>query len=69
MCKPSQCKGNLKLRPNWSVKIQNLFANNSAMAFVSTTPVLHAKSRYIVASVAEEQEMHVTVVSTVGFLV
>ncbi|XP_072222812.1 LOW QUALITY PROTEIN: uncharacterized protein [Leuresthes tenuis] len=33
MCEPSQCKGNFKLRPNWSVKIQDLFANNSALAF------------------------------------
>ncbi|KAM7411410.1 hypothetical protein PAMA_021413 [Pampus argenteus] len=33
MCKPSQCDGNLKLRPDWSVKVQDLFANNSAMAF------------------------------------
>ncbi|XP_059189222.1 DNA (cytosine-5-)-methyltransferase 3 beta, duplicate a [Centropristis striata] len=33
MCKPSQCDGNLKLRPDWSVKVQDLFVNNSAMAF------------------------------------
>ncbi|XP_031701182.1 DNA (cytosine-5-)-methyltransferase 3 beta, duplicate a isoform X3 [Anarrhichthys ocellatus] len=33
MCKPSQCEGNLKLRPDWSVKVQDFFANNSAMAF------------------------------------
>ncbi|KAM8864274.1 DNA (cytosine-5-)-methyltransferase 3 beta, duplicate a isoform 2-T2 [Spinachia spinachia] len=33
MCKPSLCKGNLKLRPDWSVKVQEFFANNSAMAF------------------------------------
>ncbi|XP_034731435.1 DNA (cytosine-5-)-methyltransferase 3 beta, duplicate a isoform X3 [Etheostoma cragini] len=33
MCKPSQCDGNLKLRPDWSVKVQDFFANNSAMAF------------------------------------
>uniref|UniRef100_A0A8C5E0E8 DNA (cytosine-5-)-methyltransferase n=1 Tax=Gouania willdenowi TaxID=441366 RepID=A0A8C5E0E8_GOUWI len=33
MCKPSECKGNLKLREDWSVKVQDLFANNSAMAF------------------------------------
>uniref|UniRef100_A0A8C2X6I4 DNA (cytosine-5-)-methyltransferase n=1 Tax=Cyclopterus lumpus TaxID=8103 RepID=A0A8C2X6I4_CYCLU len=33
MCKPSQCVGNLKLRPDWSVKVQDFFANNSAMAF------------------------------------
>ncbi|CAJ1084632.1 DNA (cytosine-5-)-methyltransferase 3 beta%2C duplicate a isoform X2 [Xyrichtys novacula] len=32
-CKPSQCEGNLKLRPDWSVKIQDLFVNNSAMEF------------------------------------
>ncbi|KAI4793965.1 hypothetical protein KUCAC02_032365, partial [Chaenocephalus aceratus] len=33
MCKPSMCAGNLKLRPDWSVKVQDFFANNSAMAF------------------------------------
>ncbi|XP_047196039.1 DNA (cytosine-5-)-methyltransferase 3 beta, duplicate a [Hippoglossus stenolepis] len=33
MCKPSQCEGNLKLRPDWSVKVQDFFANNSAMEF------------------------------------
>uniref|UniRef100_A0A8C9Z9Z8 DNA (cytosine-5-)-methyltransferase n=1 Tax=Sander lucioperca TaxID=283035 RepID=A0A8C9Z9Z8_SANLU len=33
MCKPSQCNGNLKLRPDWSIKVQDFFANNSAMAF------------------------------------
>ncbi|XP_068997095.1 uncharacterized protein [Embiotoca jacksoni] len=32
-CKPSQCEGNLKLRPDWSVKVQDFFANNSAMEF------------------------------------
>ena len=37
MCKPEQCGGNLKLRPDWSVKVQDFFVNNSAMAFVSTT--------------------------------
>uniref|UniRef100_A0AAQ5ZM14 DNA (cytosine-5-)-methyltransferase n=1 Tax=Amphiprion ocellaris TaxID=80972 RepID=A0AAQ5ZM14_AMPOC len=33
MCKPSQCDGNLKLRPDWSVRVQDFFANNSAMEF------------------------------------
>ncbi|XP_062248294.1 DNA (cytosine-5-)-methyltransferase 3 beta, duplicate a [Platichthys flesus] len=33
MCKPSQCAGNLQLRPDWSVKVQDFFANNSAMEF------------------------------------
>uniref|UniRef100_A0A669CL19 DNA (cytosine-5-)-methyltransferase n=1 Tax=Oreochromis niloticus TaxID=8128 RepID=A0A669CL19_ORENI len=33
MCKPSQCEGNLKLRADWSVKVQDFFANNSAMEF------------------------------------
>ncbi|XP_070765977.1 DNA (cytosine-5-)-methyltransferase 3 beta, duplicate a [Enoplosus armatus] len=33
MCKPSQCDGNLKLRPDWSIKVQDLFVNNSAMEF------------------------------------
>ena len=37
MCKPSQCAGNLKLRPDWSVKVQDFFANNSAMEFVRAT--------------------------------
>ena len=36
-CDPSKCDGNLKLRPDWSVKVQEFFANNSAMAFVRTT--------------------------------
>ncbi|XP_056130906.1 DNA (cytosine-5-)-methyltransferase 3 beta, duplicate a [Lampris incognitus] len=33
MCLPSQCKGNLKLRPDWSVRVQEFFVNNSAMEF------------------------------------
>uniref|UniRef100_A0A4W6EGQ0 DNA (cytosine-5-)-methyltransferase n=1 Tax=Lates calcarifer TaxID=8187 RepID=A0A4W6EGQ0_LATCA len=33
MCKPSQCEGNLKLRPDWSVKVQDFFVNNSGMEF------------------------------------
>ncbi|XP_047450748.1 DNA (cytosine-5-)-methyltransferase 3 beta, duplicate a isoform X2 [Mugil cephalus] len=33
MCKPSECAGLLKLRPDWSVKVQDFFANNSAMEF------------------------------------
>ncbi|KAG7519863.1 DNA (cytosine-5)-methyltransferase 3A-like [Solea senegalensis] len=33
MCQPSQCGGNLKLRPDWSVKVQDFFVNNSAMEF------------------------------------
>ncbi|XP_061760023.1 DNA (cytosine-5-)-methyltransferase 3 beta, duplicate a isoform X2 [Nerophis ophidion] len=33
MCQPEQCTGNLKLRPDWRVKVQDLFANNSAMEF------------------------------------
>ncbi|XP_047226829.1 DNA (cytosine-5-)-methyltransferase 3 beta, duplicate a isoform X2 [Girardinichthys multiradiatus] len=33
LCKPSQCAGLLKLRPDWSVKVQDLFANTSAMQF------------------------------------
>lgn len=36
-CKPSLCDGNLKLRPDWSTKIQDFFVNNSAMEFVRTT--------------------------------
>uniref|UniRef100_A0A3Q2YUF5 PHD-type domain-containing protein n=1 Tax=Hippocampus comes TaxID=109280 RepID=A0A3Q2YUF5_HIPCM len=35
ICQPAQCEGNLKLRPDWSVRVQDLFANNSAMEFVS----------------------------------
>uniref|UniRef100_A0A672II54 DNA (cytosine-5-)-methyltransferase n=1 Tax=Salarias fasciatus TaxID=181472 RepID=A0A672II54_SALFA len=33
MCKPSQCAGNLRLREDWGVKVQDFFANNSAMEF------------------------------------
>ncbi|KAM6924485.1 DNA (cytosine-5-)-methyltransferase 3 beta, duplicate a [Xenentodon cancila] len=33
MCEPSQCEGNLKLRAEWSVKVQDFFANSSAMEF------------------------------------
>ncbi|KAF7663585.1 hypothetical protein LDENG_00205990 [Lucifuga dentata] len=33
ICMPSQCNGNLKLRPDWSIKVQDFFANNSAMEF------------------------------------
>uniref|UniRef100_A0A665T6S4 DNA (cytosine-5-)-methyltransferase n=1 Tax=Echeneis naucrates TaxID=173247 RepID=A0A665T6S4_ECHNA len=33
MCQPSQCAGNLQLRPDWSVKVQDFFVNNSAMEF------------------------------------
>ncbi|XP_061825513.1 DNA (cytosine-5-)-methyltransferase 3 beta, duplicate a [Nerophis lumbriciformis] len=33
MCQPEQCAGNLKLKPDWRVKVQDLFANNSAMEF------------------------------------
>uniref|UniRef100_A0AAQ4QCZ1 DNA (cytosine-5-)-methyltransferase n=1 Tax=Gasterosteus aculeatus aculeatus TaxID=481459 RepID=A0AAQ4QCZ1_GASAC len=33
MCKPAHCKGNLKLRPDWSVRVQDFFANDTAMAF------------------------------------
>uniref|UniRef100_A0A3Q2ZT28 DNA (cytosine-5-)-methyltransferase n=2 Tax=Kryptolebias marmoratus TaxID=37003 RepID=A0A3Q2ZT28_KRYMA len=33
ICSPAQCKGNLKLRPDWSVKVQDFFANDSAMQF------------------------------------
>lgn len=41
MCNPSQCDGNLKLRPDWRVKVQDFFVNNSAMEFVRTTPDFH----------------------------
>ncbi|XP_077435437.1 DNA (cytosine-5)-methyltransferase 3C-like isoform X2 [Vanacampus margaritifer] len=33
ICQPAQCEGNLKLRLDWSVKVQDFFANNSAMEF------------------------------------
>uniref|UniRef100_A0A667X883 DNA (cytosine-5-)-methyltransferase n=1 Tax=Myripristis murdjan TaxID=586833 RepID=A0A667X883_9TELE len=33
ICLPSQCNGNLKLRPDWSIKVQEFFVNNSAMEF------------------------------------
>lgn len=39
-CKPSLCDGNLKLRSDWSTKVQDFFVNNSAMEFVSTTLAL-----------------------------
>lgn len=37
MCDPSQCGGNLKLRPDWRVKVQDFFINNTGMEFVRTT--------------------------------
>lgn len=37
MCDPSQCKGNLKVRSDWSIKVQDFFVNNSAMEFVRST--------------------------------
>lgn len=49
MCDPSQCKGNLKVRSDWSIKVQDFFVNNSAMEFVRSTfdfvdaPYLHGK--------------------------
>ncbi len=36
ICLPSKCYGVLKLRPDWSVRVQEYFANNSAFEFVST---------------------------------
>ncbi|KAJ3586413.1 hypothetical protein NHX12_012811 [Muraenolepis orangiensis] len=33
MCKPSECGGNLKLRSDWSRKVQEFFVNNSALEF------------------------------------
>uniref|UniRef100_A0A4W5KVE1 DNA (cytosine-5-)-methyltransferase n=1 Tax=Hucho hucho TaxID=62062 RepID=A0A4W5KVE1_9TELE len=33
MCLPSQCNGSLKLRPDWSVRVQEFFVNNSALEF------------------------------------
>ncbi|XP_061701921.1 DNA (cytosine-5)-methyltransferase 3C-like [Syngnathoides biaculeatus] len=33
VCQPAQCQKNLKLRPDWSVRVQVFFANNSAMDF------------------------------------
>lgn len=35
ICLPSKKYGVLKLRPDWSVRLQNFFANNSALEFVS----------------------------------
>lgn len=40
-CKPSLCDGNLKLRPDWSTKVQDFFVNNSAMEFVCTSLAPH----------------------------
>lgn len=37
MCDPSQCGRNLKLRPDWRVKVQDFFINNTGMEFVRTT--------------------------------
>lgn len=34
MCDPSQCAGYLKLRPDWRVKVQDFFVNNTGMEFV-----------------------------------
>ncbi|RVE70839.1 hypothetical protein OJAV_G00069160 [Oryzias javanicus] len=33
MCKPSQCEGYLLLRPDWSVRVQDFFANSTALEF------------------------------------
>ncbi|XP_026104912.1 DNA (cytosine-5)-methyltransferase 3A-like isoform X1 [Carassius auratus] len=33
ICQPSKCYGVLKLRPDWSVRVQEYFANNSAFEF------------------------------------
>ncbi|XP_077473238.1 DNA (cytosine-5)-methyltransferase 3C-like isoform X2 [Stigmatopora argus] len=33
ICQPDQCRGRLRLRPDWTAKIQNFFANSSAMHF------------------------------------
>uniref|UniRef100_A0A3B3ZLC9 DNA (cytosine-5-)-methyltransferase n=1 Tax=Periophthalmus magnuspinnatus TaxID=409849 RepID=A0A3B3ZLC9_9GOBI len=33
MCQPSERQGFLKLRPDWSVRLQDFFANNSAFEF------------------------------------
>ena len=37
MCTPSTCSGKLKLRSDWSLKVQEFFVTNSAMVFVSDT--------------------------------
>lgn len=42
MCDPSQCEGNLKLRPDWRAKVQDFFANNTGMEFVRPTPTFAA---------------------------
>ncbi|XP_077580380.1 DNA (cytosine-5)-methyltransferase 3C-like [Stigmatopora nigra] len=33
VCQPDQCRGRLRLRPDWTAKIQNFFANSSATHF------------------------------------
>nr|AYE92132.1 DNA (cytosine-5-)-methyltransferase 7 [Gobiocypris rarus] len=33
ICLPSKCYGVLKLRPDWSIRVQEFFANNSAFEF------------------------------------
>lgn len=40
ICLPSKCYGVLKLRPDWSVRVQEFFANNSAFEFVSVILIL-----------------------------
>jgi len=40
ICLPSKCYGVLKLRPDWSVRVQEYFANNSAFEFVSVHFIL-----------------------------
>lgn len=40
ICLPSKCYGVLKLRPDWSVRVQEYFANNSAFEFVSVHLIL-----------------------------
>ncbi|XP_043103315.1 DNA (cytosine-5-)-methyltransferase 3 beta, duplicate a [Puntigrus tetrazona] len=40
ICLPSKCYGVLKLRPDWSVRVQEYFANNSAFEFVSFILIL-----------------------------
>ncbi|KTF84779.1 hypothetical protein cypCar_00039018 [Cyprinus carpio] len=57
ICQPSKCHGVLKLRPDWSVRVQEYFANNSAFEFVSYLVLkdLGFKvERYIASEICED---------------
>lgn len=47
ICDPSQCGGNLKLRPDWRVKIQDFFINNTGMEFVGSTHTFTPRTAFL----------------------